>query len=190
MMRVDTMMLKLIDDRPMVEALMERTLQYAAAYGRALADAGADMLSGGDSPAGLIGPQLYRDVALPFAKRLVSELKATVEVPVSLHVCGDATPIVADMAASGADVLELDCQVDMTEACRTVGPNVGIRGNLDTVGLLARGTVEQVRRETGRLIDTMHAAGHDRFVLSSGCTLAMETPPENMHAMFNVAREC
>ena len=50
-MGVDQVMLKLFDDRPMVEALMERALEHAVAYARALADGGADMLSGGDSPA-------------------------------------------------------------------------------------------------------------------------------------------
>ena len=32
------------------------------------------------------------------------------------------------------------------------------------------------------------AAGHQRYVLSSGCTLAMETPEENLHALINTAK--
>jgi uroporphyrinogen-III decarboxylase len=49
---IQQMMIKIADDRPMVEALMERCSQYAVAYALALAEAGADMLTGGDSPAG------------------------------------------------------------------------------------------------------------------------------------------
>ena len=153
-----------------------------------LGRAGADMLSGGDSPAGLIGPRLYREVALPYERRVVAALKSRVP-PVSLHICGDATAILCDMAASGADVLELDHQVDIATACRTVGPEVAIWGNLDPVGLLARGTPEQVRRATLELLRAVQACGHTRFVLSSGCTLAVETPPENLQAMFD-AVEC
>ena len=37
-------------------------------------------------------------------------------------------------------------------------------------------------------IQTMQAAGRQRFVLSSGCTLAMETPEENLHALINAAK--
>ncbi|MAG94339.1 MAG: hypothetical protein CMJ48_11385 [Planctomycetaceae bacterium] len=169
--------------------MMERGLEYGLAYARALAGAGADMLSGGDSPAGLIGPQLYRDVALPYQQRLVEGLKTNHAQPVSLHICGDATPILADMATTGADVLELDHAVDIRHACRIVGPDVALWGNLDPVGLLAQSTSENVRRATQCLLETVEECGHRRFVLSSGCTLAVETPPENLHAMFQTARE-
>ncbi|MGO8747929.1 MAG: uroporphyrinogen decarboxylase family protein [Thermoguttaceae bacterium] len=182
-------MLCLCDDRPLIEAVMERALEYAAAYARALAGAGADMLSGGDSPAGLIGPRFYREAALPLEKRLIAGLKADVRVPVSLHICGDATAILASMASSGADVLELDCRVPITEAAGCVGPGVAIWGNLDPVAVLARGTADQVRRATCDLLEDVNRCGHRRFVLSSGCTLAVETPRENLRAMFDAARQ-
>ena len=83
--------LSLGDDRPLVEAVMERGLEYAAAYAQALAGAGADMLSGGDSPAGLLGPRLYREAALPLEQRLIARLKADTQLLASLHICGDAT---------------------------------------------------------------------------------------------------
>ena len=92
------------------------------------------------------------------------------------------------MATSGADVLELDHQVDIATACRIVGPEIAIWGNLDPVGLLARGSPEQVRRETEALLQTVQSCGHRRFVLSSGCTLTVNTPPENLVAMLDVAR--
>ena len=74
------------------------------------------MLTGGDSPAGLIGPRLYREMALPLERHVIARLKSHASVPVSLHICGDATPLLADMAASGADVLELDHLVNVVTA--------------------------------------------------------------------------
>jgi uroporphyrinogen decarboxylase len=180
-------MLKLHDDRALVEGVMERCLDYGLAYGRAMAEAGADMLSGGDSPAGLIGPALYRELALPYEKRLISGLKAATGKPVSLHICGDSTPILKDMAGSGADVLEIDHFVDIAEACRIAGPGVALWGNLDPVGLLSRGTAEQVKDASFRLLESVRSAGHRRFVLSSGCTLALETPAGNLDAMIKTA---
>ena len=182
-------MLCLCDDRPLIEAVMERALDYAAAYARALADAGADMLSGGDSPAGLLGPRFYREAALPLEKRLIARLKTDVNLPVSLHICGDATAILASMASSGADVLELDYRVPIAEAAGCVGAGVAIWGNLDPVAVLARGTVDQVRQATRELLRAVDQCGHRRFVLSSGCTLAVETPRENLRAMFDAARQ-
>jgi uroporphyrinogen decarboxylase len=184
---INEIMLKLHDDRPQVEAVMERCLDYGLAYGRAMGEAGADMLSGGDSPAGLIGPELYREMALPFEKRLISGLQAATGKPVSLHICGDSTPILKDMAGLGADVLEIDHQVDIAEAFRITGPDVAFWGNLDPVGLLARGAPGEVEDASQRLLETVRSSGHRRFVLSSGCTLALETPAENLEAMFRAA---
>lgn len=180
---LDRIMLMLKDDPHRVEAVMERCLEFGLAYGRALGAAGADLLSGGDSPAGLLGPKLYREFALPYERRLIAGLKAATAKPVSLHICGDATPILADMAASGADVLEVDHQVDLATACRIVGPDIGLWGNLDPVGVLMQGSEEQVRHACVRAVETIRACGHRRFVLSSGCTLAPGTPGKNVTAL-------
>lgn len=181
---INEIMLSLADDRPLVEAVMERALEYSLAYARALDAAGADLLSGGDSPAGLLGPVAYREVALPFERRLIAALKSTTTKPVSLHVCGDALPILADMATTGADVLEIDHKVDLARACATVGPQVALWGNLDPVGVLAQGNPELVRHTARQAVETVRAQGHRRFVLSSGCTLAMETPAQNLAALL------
>jgi uroporphyrinogen decarboxylase len=186
---INEIMLKLRDDRALVEALIEGCLEYGLAYGRAMGGAGADMLSGGDSPAGLIGPESYRQVALSFEKRLISGLKTATGRPVSLHICGDSTAILKDMAGSGADVLEIDHQVDIADACRIAGPDVALWGNLDPVGLLARSDSQQVEYASHRVLKAVASAGHRRFVLSSGCTLALETPVGNLEAMLRTARE-
>ena len=76
LMGIEQVMVRIVEDRAMVEALMEKCCEYTTAYALALAEAGADMLSGGDSPAGLIGPRLYREVALPYEMRVIANLKA------------------------------------------------------------------------------------------------------------------
>ena len=189
LMGMERLMLALWDDRPLVDALMARCAEYGIAYGKALADAGADMLSGGDSPAGLLNPQLYREVALPAEQRLIAGLRATTSIPLSLHICGNSTRILADMARSGADVLEIDHQVDLTEACRLVPPEIALWGNLDPVALLTRGTPEEVTSTTVKTLRSVEAAGRRRFVLSSGCTLAVDTPAENLSALIAAARQ-
>jgi uroporphyrinogen decarboxylase len=185
---INEFMLKLRDDCALVEAVMERCLEYGLAYGRAMGEACADMLSGGDSPAGLIGPELYRELVLPFEMRLIAGLKTATGKPVSLHICGDSTAILRDMAGSGTDVLEIDHQVDIIKACRIAGPGVALWGNLDSVGLLARGTAGEVERASRGLLEAVRSSGHRRFVLSSGCTLALETPAENLEATFRAAK--
>ena len=186
LMGMDAIMLRVLDDPAFVEALMARCAEYTIAYGQALAAAGADVLSGGDSPAGLLGPELYARLALPFEQQVIEALQASGK-PVSLHICGNATPMLKHMAVSGADVLELDHLVDLAQACSLVGPGLTIWGNLDPVGVLAQGTPADVEHAARRTIHVMRSAGHRRFVLSSGCTLAVGTPAANLEALQRVA---
>ena len=184
LMGIQQVMMQLTSDRSLVEAMMDKCSEYTVAYALALAEAGADMLSGGDSPAGLLGPKMYHDVVLSQEKRVISQLKTQLSTPISLHICGNAMPILAEMAFSGADVLELDHQVDVSTACQILGPEIAIWGNLDPVGLLVLGDADQVRRATLKLLHDVESLGHKRFVVSSGCALAMETPPENLEALI------
>ncbi len=186
LMGLDNVMLKLVDEPALVADLMERCADYAIAYGKALAGAGADMLSGGDSPAGLISPQSYQQLPLRYEQKVIAALRATSK-PVSLHICGRAAPLLPCMKLSGAHVLELDHFVDLGAASRIAGPGIALWGNVDPVGVMARGTPEIVAATARQLLSDVTAAGHTRFVLSSGCTLAMETPEANLHALINVA---
>ena len=184
LMGINEIMLKVYDDPPFVEALMARCSEYALAYASALSRTGADMLSGGDSPAGLMGPQLYREIALPAEQQLIARMKAATGKPVSLHICGNATPILPLMKTTGADVLELDHAVSISDACRIVGPETALWGNINPVAVLAQGTPERVAEESRKVLAAVKDCGHHRFVLSSGCTLAMETPHQNVDALI------
>lgn len=188
LMGMERLMLALADDRPLVDALLERCVEYGIAYGTSLTRAGADVLSGGDSPAGLIGPRLYSEVALPAEQRLIAGLRRATSVPISLHICGNSTPVLGAMARSGADVLEIDHLVDLAAACRVVPPEIALWGNLDPVQLLARGSPEEVSAAVHATLRTVDAAGRSRFVLSSGCTLAVETPEANLAALIAATR--
>jgi len=188
LMGINEIMVKVLDDPSFVQALMNRCSEYAFAYACALGSAGADLLSGGDSPAGLLAPSLYREVVLPAEQRLIQKIKDTAAKPVSLHICGNATRILAMMGSSGAGVLELDSNVDLAQACQTLGPDIAIWGNLNPVQVLAQGTPAQVTAAAQEAIAQAASCEHSRFVLSSGCTLPMETPHANIDALVLAAR--
>jgi MtaA/CmuA family methyltransferase len=176
-------------DRPFVEALLERCIEYTTAYGRAMGECGAHMLSTGDSPAALVGPELYRELCLPAERRVFQALREETAAKLSLHICGDTRAILPDMVHSGADVLEIDHLVDIEAACHVVPEEIAIWGNVDPVDVLLRSDEPGIRSHVTDLLDRVHATGRDRFVLSSGCALAPDTPTENLHAFFHAARE-
>jgi MtaA/CmuA family methyltransferase len=184
---IATVMTKLTEDLPFLEALMEKCLDYSMAYARAMAESGADMLSTGDSPAGLIGPAHYANIVIPFEKRLFSGLKKTGKF-LSLHICGDSTAFLEDMAATGADVLEIDHQVSISKASEKVGEKTALWGNIDPVTVLLQGSSREVSSSVRGLISKVKDAGCRKFILSSGCTLAPTTPSPNLHAFIQESR--
>ncbi len=184
LMGINDVMVRVLEDPAFVEALMHRCAEFQIAYAAALAQGGADMISGGDSPAGLIGPRFYGQLVQPAERRVIAGIKSRTGKLVSLHICGKAAPLLPAMAATGADVLELDHDVDIGQACRTLGPNIGVWGNLDPVRLLAQGTPQSVRAGVRQILAAIKQTDHCRFILSSGCTLAVETPTANLEALF------
>ena len=59
-------------------------------------------------------------------------------------------------------------------------------GTLDPVGLLCQGTEEEIREQVRREIE-LYAPGGG-YVLSPGCTLAYDTPFENVRALADAGR--
>ncbi len=180
---INELMMRLAMDAGFVNALIRRCADHAAAYAIALAEAGADMLSAGDAPAGLIGRERYRQFALPAEQELFRVIRAAVNLPTSLHICGNAKHILPDMANAGADVLEIDHHVSLEEACQLTPHEIALWGNLDPVGSIQQGTSEDIRARAAHAADVARRSGRRRFVLSSGCTLAPDTPPENIAAL-------
>lgn len=181
-------MVDLIEAEP---AAIREVLDYAAgaveALMRLMAEAGADVLSNGDSPAGtaMISPAMYRASAQPWERRLAG-LSHGLGRPYVLHICGAAGPILADMAATGADGLELDQMTEAGRARTVLGGRTTFIGNIDPSAVLALGTPAEVERATRSLLEAFR--GEPRFILNAGCAIPAETPSANLRAMIRAAR--
>ena len=154
-----------------------------------MAGRGAHMVSNGDSTAGpdMMSPALYRRFALPYERR-VAEYAHGLGLPYVLHICGKTDRILEDMAASGADGLELDYKTDVRLARDTLaGRGVVFLGNIDPNAVLALGTPELVAEKTRELMGVFE--GNARFILNAGCAIPASTPAENLRALMRAARE-
>lgn len=188
LMGMETLMVKAIDEPEFVEALLERCVEYAVSYALSLAHAGADMLSTGDSVAGLVGRDMYCRIARPAERKMFEDIRSQCGALLSLHICGDTSHILEDMSEAGCDVLEIDSKVDICEALEKVGSEVALWGNIDPVEVMERGTPEDVEREALNVLEKVKECGRTRFVLSSGCTLAPDTPGDNIGALIETAK--
>jgi len=182
-------MVDLLDskNRTAAQALLRHCGEAAAQFIRAMAGAGADMVSNGDSPAGpdLVSPALYREFALPY-ERLLADEAHRLGLPYALHICGNTTRILADMLETGADAFELDHKTDPRFARRALDGRAVFIGNIDPSGILALGTPALVAARTRALMSVF--ADTPRFILNAGCAIPAETPAANLKAMIAAAR--
>jgi uroporphyrinogen decarboxylase len=167
--------------------LLEYCAEATSQFIRLMAETGAHMISNGDGVAGpeMVSPQMYREFALPYEKKMVEEAH-NVCLPYVLHICGDTTLILNDIVHSGADGIELDYRTDVSRAHNLLKDEMCFLGNIDPSGVLALGTVEDVERETVDLLAVFSDTPH--FILNSGCAIPPNAPPENIEAMIRIAR--
>jgi len=175
-------------DHPGLQHLLEVCYQTHLATHRALRRAGADFTSLGDSPAGpdVVSPAIFQRFARPYQERLIRDLAADGIFAV-IHICGNTSSILEQLAEYPACGFELDYKTDAARAKATAGRTHVLFGNVDPSGVLARGSAADVREAARRLIETWKPGG--RFVLNAGCALPTMTPPENIRALVAAAGE-
>jgi uroporphyrinogen decarboxylase len=168
------------------KALLEITTLSQIYYGIACVHAGADIahLSDPTSSGDAVSPKVWEEFGLPYTKRVVEALKK-MGVKITMHICGDTTDRLESLALTGVDGLSLDHKVDLIYAKKVVGDRVCLIGNLNPTDSLVFKNADQVHEEARNLICAM---GRSRFILSSGCSIPANAPPENIEAMVKAAK--
>jgi MtaA/CmuA family methyltransferase len=185
-LRGDTALMMDLHDRPeWVDELLELLVEQQVAFARKQVAAGAHMIGLGDAIASLISPKQYRRFALPYEQRIFAAVKDAGAIP-RLHICGNTGHLVADMARSGAEIVDLDWMVDLKKAAETFGDEGPAPcGNFDPVQIMLRGRPEDVARATRTCAD----AGGPRHFSAAGCEIPDHTPEANMRAHATALKE-
>jgi MtaA/CmuA family methyltransferase len=177
---VSTLLLDLFDRPAWVRDLLEFCVEVEIAFARAQVAAGADIIGLGDAIASQISPAMYRRFALPYEQRIFAAVHDTSGggALARLHICGNTTHILADMAQSGADIIDVDWMVNLRRAAEVCGQQAAICGNFDPVAVMLNGTPEQVQRATLECL----SAGGPRSISAAGCEIPLNTPHANLLA--------
>ena len=159
---------------------IEIAIKVGSIYGQALKEAGADIISIADPSASsdMISPRMFRGMAKPAITSIVDAIDGSS----FLHICGNSTPIIRDMAETGVDAISISDKVDARQAKQLVEGKTKIAGNISTTVTLALKKPIDVLAECRVAID----AGVD--ILSPGCGVAPMTPNENIRALVEAAR--
>lgn len=89
------------------------------------------------------------------------------------------------MSVLPLDGLSLDHPVDLSVALEAVPEDMLVIGNVDPVGVMMEGGPSEVTEVAGSLLEKF--GGERNFVLGTGCDLPIETPLENIDALFAAA---
>ena len=167
--------------------LCELALNSLIVYAVAVISAGADIVFMSDptSSGSAISKKQWEEWGFPYLKRLVSLVKRS-GVKTVLHICGNTEDRLESMADTGVDCLSLDEAVDLEKARKILGPSYCLMGNINT-SLMAIGNPESVEEATKEVI--AKAGKHGHLLVSGGCGLSANVPPENMSAMVKAAKE-
>jgi MtaA/CmuA family methyltransferase len=179
-----TQIMKDFKQRPAwLNELLEKCVEMEIAFACAQIDAGAHIIGLGDAVASLISPGMYREFALPYEQRIFEAVRAMGGIP-RLHICGNTTHLLKDMAHSGAQIVDIDSMVDFRQAMRDMD-GLAICGNINPVAIFLQGTPEQVR---AAVLDNA-SAGCPLWISAAGCEIPDETPAENLHTQSQVLSE-
>ncbi len=181
-------------DPAAVRCLAEKVMEFEIARARLFLDHGAQAILIADDIAynrGLfLPPRLMEQLAYPFYRDAIREIKAHRDVPVLLHSDGDlraALPHIVECGFDGVQSLQPSAGMDIEEVKRRYGDALCLMGNLDLDRLMPFGTPEEVAAEVRRLCETIGPGGG--FILSTCNILIDAVPPENALAMYRAAEQ-
>lgn len=170
----------------LVNALLELAKSSALNMIDALAEIGVvPVIVEPVASASLISPRQFEKFALPHLTEIVERAHQKGS-PICLHICGKTLPIIEMMAATGADILSID-QIDMKAMKDLVGDKTCLLGNVKPAETLLKGTPEMVMAEVKEIIEKAGDSSRG-LIVSSGCEVPFNAPPENIDALLNAAR--
>jgi uroporphyrinogen decarboxylase len=180
---IDRFLEDLLTDPRRAREFLQLATENQVTYAEAIVKAGGVPFIGDPVASGsLISPEMFREFACPYLAQLVRSIHES-GTRAGLHICGETRTLLADMVATGADVLSID-EMDLVAARREVGSNTVLMGNVSTK-LMLEGRPEQVAAAARECL----ACGGQQLILSSSCDVPTDAPKENVQALVAAARQ-
>jgi hypothetical protein len=182
-------LMALIRDPVKVEACLDRLADGAAALARGHFAAGADavLISSAYAGAAFISPPHYRRFVLPFERKVIALVRAAIPGAVLYtHTCGaigDRLELLEESGTCGIDTLDPPPlgTVDLADARRRLGLRVFVKGNVDPVNTVLRGSPAACFEDARARLAVAKPGGG--YVLSTACSVPPHAPPINVLAL-------
>jgi len=173
-------------DPDYVHELMKISTEATRKFTEALSEAGIGVgYSEAPASCDLISPDLYREFVLPYHKELITYFNEK-KVGVGLHVCGNANPILEDIASTGASNVSVDSGTVLGKAAEVFSKKAVLIGNVPTECFLAD-SKETMKKAIRDCLDQV--PDDSGYILAPGCEVPTVAPPEKIEWFMDLASE-
>jgi len=140
-----------------------------------------------------ISPEAYRDLYMPFHKRVNDWLHANTSWKSFIHSCGSVRLLLDDFIEAGFDILNpvqcSACNMDAKQLKDQYGDRLVFwGGGVDTQHTLPFGAPEEVSAQVRERMNIFRRGGG--FVFNTIHNVQARVPRENLFALYNTFREC
>lgn len=171
----------------LLERILDPLTIFIAELGKAIIDAGVEILWFGNDTANRNGPflppHLHKKFFVPRLKKIVDTFHKK-GAKVIMHSCGEVNPLMEDFLSIGVDAvhpLEPQAGMDIAQIKRSYGDKVCIMGNIDVSHTLPFGSEDDVKNEVIEKIKSCAPSGG--YVLTSSNSIFKAIPVQNVMAM-------
>jgi len=195
---METIFFKMYDEPELVDLVARRVVDFYHEASRRIFDAAGSAIDiffigndFGSQRGPLVDEATFRRFLLPPLERLI-RLGHDYDLPVMLHCCGgiaELLPVLIEVELDAIHALQPCCEsMSPSQLKSEFGDRIVLNGGIDSHHVLIEGTVDDVRRATREVLETMMPGGG--FIAgASHDTILEETPVENVVAMFETIRQ-
>lgn len=183
----DTLMLT-IENKDLFKRAMDFFLEMEARWAKEVIKAGADAIwiSACQESSKFISPKTFEEFAADGAKEISNVIKKEGGIAY-FHGAESSKPHLKIAADLGFDIINIGEGIVIKEAKELIGKKVCISGNLSTIKTLMNGTLEDVERETKRImLDGMKDGG---YIFNTEENTPIQVPEKNLKKMIEIARK-
>ena len=139
----------------------------------------------------MVSPEHYRQFIKPRHKKIFDLIKSKSDAKIIYHTDGAVFDILDDLIEIGVDVLNpvqtSAVGMDPLRLSEKYGQKLAFWGAIESQEILPRGSVEDVREEVRRQINSLGRNGN--YILGGCHNIQDDVPPQNVIAMFEAAKE-
>jgi uroporphyrinogen decarboxylase len=169
-----------------VKSIMDISLKATVHFVREIVNAGGlPLIVDPLASSSVISPRAYRELAMPYERALIKYLHRF-DLDVTLHICGNTTPILDLLPETGADLISLD-KIELIDAMGKLSKKMRIIGNYDTSAIL-NNKPDVIGHKVKEMVK-LGMTSEKGYIASTGCEVPIRTPRENIKAFIGAAKE-